>query len=1082
MLPNFSVKKPYTVIVAILIVAVLGVVSFLNMTTDLMPSMNMPYAVVTTAYVGASPEEVEEVVTKNVEQGMSSISDIKNISSTSSENFSMVMLEFNQSVNMDTAIIEMREKLDMLSAVFPDDVQTPSIMKINPTMMPVISAAVSVDKGTAAENSEFIRTKIIPEVESVNGIATVSPMGLISNLVNIQIDQAKLSQINKDIESSVIKQMQNEIKAQMQSQLPAGMVLPEGTPIPEIPQEELDKIPTITLDNETLEGILKGQNFSMPTGNVNDGEISYLVKTGDKIKNLDELKSLLVMSIPIDGYEEIRLSDIAKIDELDTSSDSYSVVNGKPGVLLTVSKQADFSTAEITKAANARFDQLEKQYEGVEFSTLMDQGDYVNVMVQAIYSNIIAGAVLAAIILLLFLKSFRSTFVISLSILVSVVSAYVLMYFSGITLNVISMGGLALGVGMLVDNSIVVIENIYRMRNEGMPAKKAAIEGARQVSGAIFASTMTTIIVFVPILFTEGFTRQIFTDMGLTITFSLLASLVVALTLVPTAAATVLSTKPIKENKLFEKFKLAYSKLLTRVLNRKWVIYTLSIVLLGASVLSALSLGTELLPESDMGNFTVSIAMPDGKSDKDIYADLDKTSEIITSIAGVKTVGAIYGKGQASGGGGLTMMTASSGNTATIYVLLDPDREKGVTTSTVSEIIRDKTADFDYELTVSAAAADLSALTGGAVVVNIYARDLEELTTTATEVGEKIATIDGVIELDNGIGTPSDELKITVDKDKAMAKGLPVASVFMKANELLARGSSVTTVTDDGIDYSIYVDKDGSSVSVDDIKNLELATPMGETVKLKDIASVGTAKGLQSINRENTERYLSITASVETGYNVGDVNKEIKAALDTMSFDKNIRVEQVGQNEMMQSTFKDLYLMLALAIVFIYLVMVAQFQSLLSPFIVMFTIPLAFTGGFFAQFITGTPISAVSLIGLVLLVGIVVNNGIVFVDYTNKLIKDEGMNTRDALVKAGRDRIRPILLTALTTIFAQLALCLDTSSTASMTKAMAVTSIGGLLYATILTLFLVPSLYESFHRGDKARAEKRELKRLLATK
>lgn len=1071
MLPNFSVKKPYTIIVAIIIIAVLGVVSFMNMTTDLMPSMNMPYAVITTTYIGASPEEVEEVVTKNIEQSMTSISNIKNVSSSSSENFSMVMLEFNQNVSMDSAMIEMREKLDLLSAYFPDEVQASSIMKINPSMMPVMAVAVSVEGDDVAANSEFIKTKIIPEVESIEGVATASPMGLISNLVNITIDAAKIDQLNIDIKAAVVKQMTEAYLAEMAK---------NGVPIPEIqdsamlnsmlPQEELDKIPTIEVTNEMIEGILKGQNFSMPTGNVNDESVSYLVKTGDKIKSIDELSSLLVMSMPIDGFKEIRLSDIATLEKLDTSGESYSMINGESGVLLTLSKQADFSTAEITKAANSRFADIESKYEGVQFSTLMDQGDYVNIMIQAIFSNIIVGAVLAAIVLLIFLKSFRSTFVISLSIIVSVVSAYVMMYFSGITLNVISMGGLALGIGMLVDNSIVVIENIYRMRNEGIPAKQAAIEGAKQVSGAILASTLTTIIVFVPILFTKGFTKQIFMDLGLTISFSLIASLVVALTLVPTAAATVLSKKPIRENKTFDKIKNSYSKVLEKTLNHKWVVYVIVVVLLGGSLLSALSLGTELLPGSDMGNFMVTIKMPEGKAKEDIYKDIDETSSIITNIDGVKTVGAIYGS---SGGGANPMsMMMGGGNDATIYVLLDEDRANDITTSTVGQVIREKTANFDYELTVNATGADISALTGGAVVINVYSRELDTLKDTAIMVADEIAKVDGVIEVENGIGEQTDELRITVNKDKAMAKGLPVAMVFSAVNEFISHGSIATSVTDNGVDYDIYVDKEGSAVKITDIENLEIETMSG-TVKVKDIADVTKEKGMQSINRENSQRYISVTASIKNGYTVGDVNDDISKVLKNISVSDGVEVEQVGQNEMMQSTFKDLYLMLGLAIVFIYLVMVAQFQSLLSPFIVMFTIPLAFTGGFFAQFISGTPISAVSLIGLILLVGIVVNNGIVFVDYTNKLVREHGMATREALLKAGKDRMRPILLTALTTVFAQIALCLDTSSAASLTQAMAITSIGGLIYATALTLLLVPSLYETFHKNDKKRANRK---------
>lgn len=1084
MLSSFSVKKPYTVIVAIIIIAVLGVVSFLNMTTDLMPSMNMPYAIVTTTYVGASPEEVEEAVTKNIEQSMTTISNIKNVSSTSSENFSMVMLEFNQDVNMDTAILEMREKLDVLTSYFPDEVQNPNIMKINPSMMPVMAVAVSVSdqseySGDPAITSQFISEKLVPEVESINGVAAVTSMGLIDNLVNIEVNQSKVDELNKELETFVMNEFKKGVEAQLAL---AGTPTPPGGLTDEmlktmVPADQMPEIPEIIVTDAMLEGVLKGQNFSMPTGNITDNNVSYLVKTGDKIRSLEELRGLLLTKV--EGFREIRLEDVADILELDTAGESYAKVNNEAGVLLTLTKQADFSTAEITKAADVRFDELSERYEGVHFSTLMDQGDYVNIMIKAIFSNIIIGAVLAALILLLFLKSFRSTFVISLSIVVSVVTAYVLMYFSGITLNVISMGGLALGIGMLVDNSIVVIENIYRMRNEGMPAKQAAIEGAKQVSGAILASTITTIIVFVPILFTEGFTRKIFMDLGLTISFSLIASLVVALTLVPTAAATVLSTKPIRENKTFDKIKNGYAKLLESTLNHKWVVYILVIVLLGGSAAGALTLGTELLPETDMGNFMVSLKMPNDKAKTDAYDDIDKTMEIIAGIEGVETVGGIYG-GSSGGGDMMSMAMGGGGNTATMYVLLDEERPHDITTSTVGEEIRKKTDGFDYELTVNATGADLSALTGGEVVVNLYARELDDLRAEAINVADAISKVDGVIEVDDGTGVPTDELRIMVNKDKAMARGIAVANVFQEVNALIAHGNVATSVTENGVDYDIYVNKEGAKVSIDDIKNHEITTATGEsTVKVGDIADVTETVGMQSISRDNARRYISVTASVENGYAVGDVNKAVEEAVNDITPAEGVTIEVKGQNEMLQSTFNDLYLMLGMAIVFIYLVMVAQFQSLLSPFIVMFTIPLAFTGGLFAMLITKTAISAVSLIGMVLLVGIVVNNGIVFVDYTNKLIKEEGMPLRAALIKAGRDRMRPILLTALTTVFAQVALCVDTSSAASMTQAMAITSIGGLVYATILTLFLVPSLYESFHKNDEKRHQRRNAKQLL---
>jgi len=1054
MLSKFSVKKPFTVIVTILIVAILGVVSYQNMTVDLLPSMNLPYAIVSTTYIGASPEEVEQDVTKNIEQGMTSISNIKNVNSVSNENFSLVIMEFNDTVNMDTAVIEMREKLDMLSASFPEGVGSSTIMKINPTMMPIMVSTISVKDMSKSEMSAFVKEKIIPDIESVDGVATVSANGLITNMVNIEIDNAKIEKINNDIKTAIMTQMLSSAKPQpTQQNAGASQAMPE-----------------IKITNEMLEGMLKGQNFSMPTGTLKEGNISYLVKTGDKIKDLNELKNLVVMSLPIPGFDKVTLADIATVQELDNSAESYSKINGNDGVMLTLSKQADYSTAEVSKSALERLDTLEKSHDGVEFITLMDQGDYVNVVINSIFKNIIVGAILAALVLLLFLKSFRSTFVISISIVISLVTAYVLMYFSGLTLNIISMGGLALGIGMLVDNSIVVIENIYRLRAEGMPAREAAINGARQVSGAIFASTLTTIIVFVPILFTHGFTKQIFMDMGLTISFSLIASLIVALTFVPMMASTVLSKKPIKDNKTFDKLKNGYSRFLGKTLNHKWVVLVIVTVLFASSILSTTLLGKEVLPESDMDNFTATIEFPDTLTKEEVYEQLDKTSDLIRKTKSVKTVGAIYG---GSGGMEMGMMGGGASNSASLFVLLNLDRK--TTAKAVAEEIRQATKDESFEITMSTNGADLSMLMGEKIGIKVASKDLDQLYKTANQVAEEIAKIDGVIDVDNGIGKQSDELRITVIKDKAIAKGMTVAQVFMQASEILKSGDIITTVSDNNIDYDIYVNKEGSKLSIDDVRASMINTPTNEQVKLSDIATVEKTKGFLSINRDNGERNVTVTADVKDGFVVGDINADIQKIADKIDTPAGTEISIGGQNEMMTDTFKDLFIMMALAIVFIYLVMVAQFQSLLSPLIVMFTIPLAFTGGFFAMLITGTTLSAVSLIGLILLVGVVVNNGIVFVDYTNQLV-NSGMAVREALVTAGRDRIRPILLTALTTIFAQIALCVDGSSAADMTRAMAVTSIGGLFYATILTLFLVPTLYELFHKGKKAKKSRKTQK------
>nr|WP_317412094.1 efflux RND transporter permease subunit [uncultured Solibaculum sp.] len=1073
MLSKFSVKKPFTVVVGIIIVLILGFVSYSKMTIDLLPSMNMPYALVTTAYAGASPEEVETAVTQPLEQAMASVGNVKNVRSVSSENSSMVILEFSQDANMDTALIEMRESLDLVSSYLPNGVGSPIIMKMNPDMMPVMAVSASVEGEDISHSSQTIEEKIVPELESVNGVASVSAEGALENMVQVTINSQKVDKVNEDIREAVEAAQQKAMEEAMAQQGMGGMTLPSGG------QEAMGEgaasggqdagsgsIPQVDITADMLDGILQGQNFSMPTGNVEQDGVSYLVRTGDKIAGLEELKNLVVMDLSIDGMEPIRLSDVADIVTTDNSADLFTKVNGQDAIVLMMQKQPEYSTAEVAQNIRDQMETLQQEHEGLQMTTLMDQGIYVNMMIDTILQNLIIGGLLAILILLLFLKSIKPTFIVGLSIVISVIGAFVLMYFSGVTLNIISMGGLALGVGMLVDNSIVVIENIYRMRADGKGAKEAAIDGAKQVAGAITASTITTIAVFLPIVFTEGLTRQIFTDMGLTIAFSLLASLVVALTLVPMASSVMLKKQVEKKHGLFDKMVGAYEKSLRFSLAHRWMVIVLVLALFGGSIAAAFNMGTELFPATDTGEISVSAGIPDDMDNDQIHQSLDDLSNTLAGIPEVETVGVLY----ASQSDGTSILSMMGGGGATLYVQLKEDRDR--TTGQVTQEIRDKTAGSPLEIEVSGESMDMSAMAGGGLSVDVYANDMDALRQSAREVAGLLGEVEGVVEIDDGLGKTSPEKRIVVDKEKSMSHGLTVAQVYSAVSEYVSSTRSATTVADNGIDYGVYVEDDRyTKLTADQLGDISIETPAGESITVADVAEIVDAEGPSSIRHDNQERTVGVTASLAEGYNVGKVNQQVEEKLNEHSFPQGVRVDLAGQNEMMQSTFKDLFLMMILAVVFIYLIMVAQFQSLLSPFIVMFTIPLGFTGGIAALLIAGMPISVVAFVGIIMLAGIVVNNGIVFVDYVNRLRAD-GMEKREALVITGRHRIRPILMTALTTIIALLTTCLDSSANASMMKPMAVTVVGGLVYATLLTLYFVPVLYDLFVRKRMKKEEK----------
>lgn len=1266
MLSKYSVKKPFTVVVAIIIVLILGVVSYTSMSIDLLPNMNMPYVIVVTTYPGAAAEEVEDKLTIPVETSMASVTDVENITSTSSDNYSMVAIEFNQSADMDSAIVEINSLLDQLQGNLPEGAGSPLSMKINPSMIPTMIFAVSLEGQDRQAISNLVDTKLASEFESLGGVASVSATGLLENMINVTISDSKITALQKTLDENIQKtidaavaegnekftNMQNEVislsekaykkqaeaeeakaaittvtlnvlmnqvkeglTAKMQayaaeiqkvledykkgvneqiqqkidqisgdiseklpSVTPGGEVVPDIT-LPEgVTQEELEEqlkqlqaqldslteiisgiqsqedlekvmaqleetlknaissqlpqIPKLDLDammaevmteaqasvsksdevkkaaekyaglyadyiakseaastaktnlqiaaamaasqsdsadtsamgnistnisKTAITSLLTAQNFDMPAGNLTEGGDDFVIRTGNKIESYEELCNLPLMNVPTIGV--IKLSDIAEITKLDNSSQMYARVNGENGVMLSVSKEPQYSTADVSNILYDKMDELKKDYEGISFTVLSDQGQYVNLMVGTIIENLVIGGLLAIFVLLIFLKSIKPTFIVGISIVICVITSFVLMYFSGISLNVISMCGLALSVGMLVDNSIVVVENIFRMKAEGVPVRQAAIDGAKQMAGAVTASTITTVVVFVPIIFTDGLTRQLFTDMALTITFALLSSLLVALTLVPMASAGMLKNTVIKPNKTFDKIAGGYGKLLGKTLQHRWICIVLVVVLLAGSIWAAFSSGTELFPQTDSGNISISVELPADATAEEKAAALDQLYDSVKNVESVETVGILN---DTSNG----VMSLMGGGGTTCYVLLEEDRE--LSTEQVAQKLKEATADLNFEVTVESSSMDMSMLTGGQIVVEIKGRELDDIRDTAKALGELLEGIEGTAEIDNGLGDPTNELRVVVDKEKAAGYNLTVAQVYMAVASKFSTATTATTIYEEGTEYEIYVyDDRDTSVKKDDLTGIEIESADGTKVKVSDIASLEESTGFSSISRENSARVLKVTGSAAEGYNIGKINTSIEEALKDFQPVGDCTVALKGENESINEAFGDLFLMLALAVVFIYLVMVAQFQSLLSPFIVMFTIPLAFTGGFIGLFITGTPVSIVALIGLVVLVGVVVNNGIVYVTCVNQLREEEELSVHEALITAAKMRIRPIIMTSLTTIIGLLFSALDTSAGASMLRPVAITVIGGMLYATLLTLFFVPVIYSIFHRGKK---------------
>ena len=1251
MLSKFSIKKPFTILVAVVIVIVFGVIALTKMTPDLFPKINTPYVIVMTTYPGASPEEAESEITKPMEQQLATLSNIKNVTSVSAANYSMIQLEFSDSVNMDSVSVDIRDKIDQIEGVLPDTAGTPVVMKISMDMMPVVTAAVGMDDKSSGEVSQFTKDNLQSQLEGVEGVASVSAMGMVDDNVQIVLSQDKIDAVNskvaaainsqmgdaegqmksgmaaakkgkkqiqegkkavKDGQSQAAKQLaatktklqesrdqlislkQNgpAIKAlheqykkykddpimgpQIESQLKALGIDPSSLDqlVPQIDQadaqlkqidkalEDLDaqgsainfelgsKYADLTSAEGTVEStvnqlqsalsqlqsskeaalasadmtgvitmqnvsaILSAQNFSMPAGYITDGKAEVLVSVGDKIKDKDELEDLILFDMGIDGLDPIRLCDVATVSYTDDDAETYAKINGNNGVLLSFTKQSSYATADVSENITDKFAQLEKEYkdDGLSFTTLYDQGDYIHIVINSVLQNLLLGAILAIVILLVFLRDLRPTLITAVSIPLSVIFAIVLMYFSGVTLNMISLAGLAIGVGMLVDNSIVVVENIYRLRSMGYSRVQAAVSGAVQVAGAITASTLTTICVFVPIIFVDGMTRDIFTDLALTVAYSLLASLLIALTLVPAMARGLLK----KETRLTVlsqtgRFMDKYRAAVRWALSHKAIVLIAAVVLLVGSSGLALMRGLSFMPSMSTPQISATIQMPKESTLKETSDTTDKIVKEIRKVDGVETTGAMLSSDTA---GMMGMSGMSQDVTSTmVYIILDED--KADNGKIIAKKLDKLAKKYNCEI-VTSADMDMSSMMGGSgVQIKLYSEDLKQLRTAGVAVERKLKDMKSLEDVSTIDEDSSKELHVVVNKNQAMKYGLTVAQVYQQISAKLTKESAATTLSENGSSMDVVVENSTSEAFTrEDLENMKLkasgsagssgaaggsgsaaafggsmsgasgssaggassSMPSGSSeVKLSSIADIQTTASLSEINHDNQKRSLSVTASVKDGYNITHVNSDVQKMIKKEKLiPSGVKVDYGGENEEIMHSMKQMMLMLLVGFILVYLVMVAQFQSLRSPFIVIFTIPLAFTGGMLALLICGQDVSVVSMMGFVMLMGVVVNNAIVLVDCINRF-RLEGMDMESAVIEAGAVRMRPVLMTAITTILGLLPLAIGLGTGAEMMQPVAIVCIGGLLYATLTTLVVIPIMYRVFAKKHMEKIAEEEL-------
>ncbi|MCR4690273.1 MAG: efflux RND transporter permease subunit [Lachnospiraceae bacterium] len=1343
---KYCVKKPFTVLVGVILVLVLGFVSFSKLSTDLLPSISLPYIVVVTTYPGASPERVEKEVTAPLESALGTVNGVKSVRSNSNENYSMIMLEFEDDTNMDSAMVKVSTQTDQLE--LPEKVGKPALMEISPDMLATMYAAVYYDGADIYSLTDFTKEEVIPYFERQEGVAGVDATGLVEKTVEICLNEEKIDKLNdeiKGIATEKIDEAQAEIddgkkeledakaklhkgekelaateqeksqelaeysksldeamatKASFNAQLMglqadqkalemekkayednkvaenlskiekgfqsardtiaseetyktiydmvyrqalitavaqalegAGMaganvddsnvdimisLLPDEarvalestvaqtaeTVAKEQQQQQLDAIPVdaadalahpkklkamrkmlkeqgqeeaaeqLTEENirtvydivntrmpqidtelanlkveivaanavntevgnsiaeaeaaytqveagkilaaagfgageakiasglmqiengekqleqaqkqldesrenalksanldalltvETLSNMIKAQNFDMPAGYIKlDADQQLLVKVGDEFNAVSQIEDMLLVKVNKIG--DVRIRDVADVKESDNANDSYAKLNSAPAIILSINKASTAGTSDVSKVCNSSITELEERFPGLHIVPMMDQGDYIKLIVNSVLSNLIFGALLAILVLAIFLKDVRPTVVVAFSIPLSVLFAIVLMYFSNITLNIISLSGLALGVGMLVDNSIVVIENIYRLRGKGIPAARAAVMGARQVAGAIAASTLTTICVFLPIVFTTGMTRDIFTDMALTIGYSLIASLIVALTVVPTMGSTVLKNSVQKEHRLFDKAMKGYAKILQFCLRYKLLPIAVAVGLLAMCAIKVVSTGMVFLPEMGGNQMSLSFSVPDECSVEDGYKIADAVLEKVAALDGVENVGAMAG-------GGSTSILSTGSNKSFSFMILLSDKQGKDNPVIAKELEQIMEKDYpDCEYSVSTSNMDMSALVGSGMQIDIFGEEIDKLLSTSEDVMALISDIEGFENVSNGQEEADEQLHITVDKDKAMRLNLTVAQIFQELSGKLTTEKDSATLETDSQTYKIKLINETKPVTEENLKDYEFTVTLKdddgkdkeEKHKLSEFATITKQPGISSIRREDQGRKIEVTADTMEGYNTTLLARQVEEKLANYKAPDGMRVEIAGETIQIRDMMHDMILMILLAIVFIYLIMVAQFQSMLSPFIVIFTIPLAFTGGFIGLMITGEPLSMIAMMGFLILAGVVVNNGIVFVDYVNQL-RLEGMEKSDALVETGVTRMRPILMTAMTTILANFTLALSRDASAVMSKGMVIVTIGGLSYATLMTLFIIPVMYDIFFRRE----------------
>ena len=1270
---KFSVKKPFTVLVAVVMVVILGFVAVTKMQTNLLPDVSTPYLMVVTVYPGASPERVQSEVS-DVLQNSLTVPGVEKITATSAENYSLLLMQFTDDTDMNSALVKVSNKLDQAKSDLPSSCLTPSIVEYSLNMNAFMTVAVSREGSDVYELSDLVKDTLVPYVQRKGGVSSVSSSGLVEKLVQVQLNQDKIDEINAQllgiidtqlasaksqldsaeaqiaagraeynkqlknfgntVSNTVLGSMSDEVgnavevvRKQAQALLESVNQLIAVVKEPEIQQalievqqglqkvldkfdqtgmrdidslievvgelrditdkltdalqklqervntetgtegstatdladelqlqqslqviystledtiKAMDSVPALMstfsgalgnftqqqlnaymqftearemlneyekqlesakqeyetartqalaqadvakqLDIETLAQLIYAQNFSMPAGYVEDknGE-SWLLKVGEEYDSVDDIAGALLLHV--DGYGDVRLSDVADVEVIDNAADSYTRLNGEQAAVLKIYKNATSSASDVSDNCLAAFKELEAQYDGLHVVVLSNQGNYITIIIKSILTSMAVGAALAILVLALFLKDIKPTLVVGISIPLSVLFAVVLMYFTGLDMNVMTLAGLSLGIGMLVDNSVVVIENIYRLRSRGVPAARAAVQGTRQVGMSVVASTLTSVCVFLPVVFSSSIVRSLMMPMSLCIGYCLMASLIVAVTVVPAAASTVLKKAEPKRLVWFEKVQDKYAQSLDWCLKHRALPLLAAVALLVFSGWQVLSMGVELLPTITSNEATITLTTQDGLSKEQSYEVAGRVLEAASAVDNVEEVGvsidsSVAGMDISQLGLPSTitdlLAAANSYGTYQFNVMLKEDLSSRQIETARQALVDAVNSVDDCSGTVEIAGmtGELTSQLSSGLSIKLYGADEATLASLSEKVVDLVNDTEGFANATNGLGAGDATIILKVDRDKVRSYGLTVAQVYQQiAARLTTTTTAQTPVTVDGTTMNVQITDNLDPVTKENMMDMTFETSVLSTdgttttgtCTLADIAEWETGTAPDSITSENQTEYVTVTADTLEGYNTTVQSRVLQKKLDEFAagggMPEGCSYTMGGETENVDFMVQEMVQWMALALPFVYLVMVAQFQSLLSPFIVLFTVPLAFTGGLIGLLVTGQQLTMISLMGFIVLMGTVVNNGIVFVDYANQL-RLGGLERRAALVATGKTRMRPILMTTLTTVLAMLQLVFSGDMASQLMSGMAIVIICGLSYATLMTLYIVPILYD----------------------